>query len=103
MQKVYSVIKVQYANYERLIYKGIGYVCDNNLLIPGMSKKGSPYIRVFEDCIKYLRTKIENGRCGRLIEFHTHEIETKNYSGESTGIEKRESQTEYFIYIKKLK
>ena len=31
---------------------GIGYIPDTDLVIACMSKKGTPYTRVFEDCIK---------------------------------------------------
>ncbi len=31
---------------------GIGYITDTDLIIACMSQKGTPYIRVFEDCIK---------------------------------------------------
>lgn len=31
---------------------GIGYITDTDLVIACMSKKGTPYTRVFEDCIK---------------------------------------------------
>ena len=31
---------------------GIGYITDTDLVIACMSKKGTPYIRVFEDCVK---------------------------------------------------
>ena len=46
MQKVvYSISKVN--KDEKL--KGVGYLIENNLLIPSTSKKGNAYIRVFED------------------------------------------------------
>ncbi len=31
---------------------GIGYITDTDLIFAYMSRKGNPYIRVFEDCIK---------------------------------------------------
>ena len=31
---------------------GVGYITDEDLLIPAISKNNKPYIRVFEDCIK---------------------------------------------------
>lgn len=46
MQKVvYSISKVN--RDEKL--KGVGYLSEGNLLIPSLSSKGKPYIRVFED------------------------------------------------------
>ena len=45
---VFSVSKVN--RDEKL--KGIGYLSEGNLLIPSISKKGKPYIRVFEDVTK---------------------------------------------------
>ena len=50
MQKVvYSVNKV---NSDKKM-KGVGYLVVGNLLIPSLSGKGNPYIRVFEDVTKY--------------------------------------------------
>ena len=49
MQKVvYSVAKV---NRDEK-WTGIGYLSEGNLLIPAVSRKGKPYIRVFEDVTK---------------------------------------------------
>lgn len=46
MQKVvYSITKVN--KDEKM--KGVGYLIDNDLLVPAISAKGNPYIRVFED------------------------------------------------------
>ena len=34
---------------------GVGYITEEDLLIPAISNKtNKPYIRVFEDCLKYL-------------------------------------------------
>lgn len=45
MQKVvYSISKVN--RDEKL--KGVGYLFEGNLLIPALSSKGKPYIRIFE-------------------------------------------------------
>lgn len=43
---VYSVSKVNHRD-EKLT--GIGYLADGNLLIPAISSKGKPYIRIFEN------------------------------------------------------
>lgn len=45
---VYSVTKVN--KDEKL--KGVGYLVDDNLLIPATSTKGNSYIKVFEDITK---------------------------------------------------
>lgn len=48
MQKVvYSISKVN--RDEKL--KGVGYLSEGNLLIPSLSGKGKPYIRVFENVL----------------------------------------------------
>lgn len=47
MQKVvYSVSKVNHRD-EKMT--GVGYLAEGNLLIPAISSKGNPYIRVFEN------------------------------------------------------
>lgn len=45
---VYSVTKVN--KDEKL--KGVGYLVDDNLLMPATSTKGNSYIKVFEDITK---------------------------------------------------
>lgn len=48
MQKVvYLVSKV---NKDKKM-KGVGYLVEGNLLIPSISNKGNPYIRIFDDVI----------------------------------------------------
>ena len=46
---VYSVSKV---NSDKKL-KGLGYLVEDNLLIPATSSKGNPYIRVFENVTKH--------------------------------------------------
>lgn len=55
MQKVvYSVNKV---NSDKKM-KGVGYLVEGNLLIPSLSGKGNPYIRVFEDVTKQCHASV---------------------------------------------
>ena len=50
MQKVvYLVSKV---NKDKKM-KGVGYLVEGNLLIPSISNKGNPYIRIFDDVTKH--------------------------------------------------
>lgn len=50
MQKVaYSITKVNRDDKTR----GVGYLVEGNLLIPSLSGKGNPYIRIFEDIDKH--------------------------------------------------
>jgi len=48
---VYSITKV---NKDEKI-KGVGYLVDGNLLIPAISSKGKPYIRIFEDVVEHCK------------------------------------------------
>lgn len=51
MKKViYSVTRVTKGENQKL--SGIGYITDTDLITSSLSKKNTPYIRVFEDCIK---------------------------------------------------
>lgn len=51
MKKIaYSI--TQSKKKENFTQSGIGYMTDEDILIPQISKNGKPYIRVFEDCIK---------------------------------------------------
>ena len=59
---VFSVIKAG-KNENRM--SGSGYITETDLLIPAISKNGKPYIRVFEDCLRYCHkypTKTKNTR-----------------------------------------
>lgn len=52
MQKVvYTISKV---NKDKKL-KGVGYLVDDNLLVPSTSNKGNAYIRVFEDVAEKCR------------------------------------------------
>lgn len=49
MKKVFfSVVKAG-RNEQRI--SGVGYITDEDLLVPAISRNGKAYIRVFEDCI----------------------------------------------------
>ena len=39
---------------------GVGYLTDGNLLVPALSSKGKPYIRVFEDVTEKCKPISEN-------------------------------------------
>lgn len=49
MKKVTFSIKKR--NSEKIT--GVGYITEEDLLIPAISRNNKPYIRVFEDCLKY--------------------------------------------------
>lgn len=92
---VFSVIKAG-KNENRM--SGIGYITETDLLIPAISKNDKPYIRVFEDCLRYCH-KIPNENeeyKGTIYEFHEVEFETRNGSGYET----REVEITYFIWYK---
>ena len=96
MQKVvFSVIKA--GGYENKM-SGVGYITDEDLLIPAISKNGKPYIRVFQDCIRYCH-KIANENeeyKGTFYELREIEFEVRNGS----GYEKREVEITYYIWYK---
>ncbi len=51
MKKVFfSVVKAG-RNEQRM--SGVGYITDEDLLVPTISRNGKAYIRVFEDCFRY--------------------------------------------------
>ncbi len=50
MNKV--VFSVSKAGKSESKVSGVGYIDDKNLYIPSLSKKGTPYIKVFEDCMQ---------------------------------------------------
>ena len=78
---------------------GGGYIDDKNLYIPAISKKGTPYIRVFEDCIKSPVT--EGQYSTTYYEYQTIEFEVMNASKtDSVGFETREICVTYFIWFK---
>lgn len=92
---VFSVTKAG-RNENRM--SGIGYITDQDLLIPTISKNGKAYIRVFEDCIRFCH-KIHNETDeykGTFYELKEIEFETRNGS----GYEKREIEVTYYIWYK---
>lgn len=95
MKKViYSVTK--FGNYENKV-SGIGYVTDEDLIIAAVSKKGKPYVRIFEDCIKHcykIQGKSDEFK-GNVTENIEVELETKN-----NNYETREIEVEYGIWFK---
>ncbi len=92
---VFSVIKAG-RNEKRM--SGVGYITETDLLIPAISQKGKPYIRVFEDCIKYCHkiAKEHDEYKGTFYELREVEFETRNGSGYET----REVEITYYIWFK---
>ncbi len=90
---VFSVIKAG-KNEKRM--SGVGYITETDLLIPAISQKGKPYIRVFEDCIKCCSNKIHDEYKGTFYEIREVEFETRNGSGYET----REIEITYYIWFK---
>ena len=71
MKKIaYSITQLK--KKENFTQSGIGYMTDEDILIPQISKNGKPYIRVFEDCIKDCHPMI-----GRTDEFSGSYYEIK--------------------------
>lgn len=92
---VYSVKKVGKVRVDQL--SGIGYITNEDLITSGISKNGKSFIRIFEDCLRYLHQipHKDNEYKGTIYEMHDLPIETKNGS-----IEYREFTLEYEIWYK---
>lgn len=77
---------------------GVGYITDEDLLVPMISKNGKAYIRVFEDCIKQCHQipRESDEFKGTFYEIREIEFETKN----DAGYEKREIEISYYIWYK---
>lgn len=50
MKKVVCSAQKRYGNQK---WSGLGYIAEDNLFIPAISKNGKPYIKVIEDAKKY--------------------------------------------------
>ena len=50
---VYSIHWYKKTEKETVKIKGVGYISDTDLLILATSKDNSPYLKVYEDCIRY--------------------------------------------------
>jgi len=76
---------------------GIGYITDTDLVIACMSKKGTPYIKVFEDCVKDCHPIPNRDKeyKGGYYEIREVEFEQENGSKET-----REITIEYNIWYK---
>ncbi len=79
---------------------GVGYITEEDLLIPAISRNNKPYIRVFEDCLKYC-----NKIVGKTNEYQgiyemiiPYEIPDKNGSTET-----KELPISYYIWYKLIK
>ena len=91
---VFSVTKL--GKFESKL-SGIGYVTDEDLLVPCISKNQKPYIRVFEDCVDKCRPipGKEGEFKGMLYEIRNVEYETKFGSKDT-----REVEIEYSVWFK---
>ena len=79
---VYVVTKV--GREESYKMKGVGYITDTDLLTIATSKENKPYIRVYEDCIKYCH-RVSNtqdeykGTYYEVGEYEGHDIQRTFY------------------------
>ena len=92
---VYSVTKLGRTEYK---ISGIGYVTDTDLITVCTNKKGKPYIRIFEDCLKDCFPVNENEYKGEYYELRNMEFTTKYGSKET-----REVEVDYSIWFKYVK
>ncbi len=58
MQKVVYSITREGRNENKMT--GVGFIVKEDLIIACLSQKGKPYVRVFEDCIKYCHPLIDD-------------------------------------------
>ena len=81
---------------------GVGFISDADLVIACVSKKGNPYIRVFEDCVKNCHAVPNRPGEFKGAHYEIREVafEKKTSSGESTGYETREIEVEYSIWYR---
>jgi len=93
MKKVTFSIKRR--NSEKIT--GVGYITEEDLLIPAISRNNKPYIRVFEDCLKYCNKIIgkTNEYQGIYEMIIPCEIPDKNGSTET-----KELPISYYIWYK---
>ena len=95
---VYSISR--YKKGEIIKMTGIGYITDKDIVIACLSKKGNPYIRVFEDALQYCypNTAKDGEFNGSYVEYK--EIEVEKESNGYVSLEKIEIEIEYNIWYK---
>lgn len=91
---VYSVTRVGKPESKM---KGIGYISDKDLIIACIGKNSKPYIKVFENCLKYCHSidSRPNEFKGEYYEIREVEIETKH-----NNYETRELEFNYYVWFK---
>ena len=92
---VFSVTRI--GRFENFKTTGVGYVTEEDLLIPATGKAGKPYIRVFTDAVKYCHQVLnrEDEFAGSYYEIREIDIDTGN-----SGYEKREIEMNYNLWFK---
>ena len=92
---VFSVTRI--GRVENFKTTGVGYITEEDLLIPATGKTGKPYIRVFSEAVKYCHSVLnrEGEFAGSYYEIREVEIETEN-----SGYEKREIEMNYNLWFK---
>ena len=83
---VYSVTRL--TKEENIKTSGIGYITDTDLLTVATTKDNKPYIKVFEDCLKYCH-QVSN----KETEFKGTYYEVAEYEG-------HEYQKTFYIWYK---
>lgn len=95
MKKVFfSVVKAG-RNEQKM--SGVGYITNEDLLVPAISRNGKAYIRVFEDCISYCHAMPKSPDEYKGTFYEVKEIEFENRNG---SIETREVELTYYIWYK---
>ena len=74
---------------------GVGYITDEDMLIPALSKTGKPYIRVIEDCVKSCHKTDEDIYQG----YHEFFMEC-DLTDDNGKITTRELPITYYIWYK---
>lgn len=100
---VYSITKQSKKENDKLT--GVGFITESDLLIARLSRKGTAYIKNFEDCLKYcfpVPNKSDEYK-GSYSEFVTYDVpvtDERERNPEVKSYETIEIQLNYTIWFK---
>lgn len=83
---VYTITKLNKEGNTKI--SGQGYITDNDIICACISKKGTPYVRVFEDAVNY---------CYKCV---ATEDQYKGAYSEIISTENRDIEVNYFIWYR---
>ena len=96
MKKIYYAI-TRIGRKENIKFTGVGYINDEDLFAACIGKDNTPYVRIFQDIVKYCHPVVNTPNQFKGAYSETQEVEFTDKNGAKST---REVELDYLVWYK---